>query len=281
MMDKTPYITNEHIQIENSTIPGYEGARGVGIRIFRPLSSRDNSPVIIYFHDGGYILGSIDASANYAASVAASTNLPVISFNYSLAPENKYPDALYDSYAVLTYVYENSNELNIDKDRIITFGTSAGGGLCSALNLYTRDINGPEPMLQVLIQPMLDNRNITSSSYEITDNRIWNRSKNIYAWNTYLGDLPEKEIPYTAVPALCDDLSGLPPTYITVGSVEVFRDEVIEFADKLTESHVPVEFNLYKGGFHGFEFFMPQAEISRKSIDDVMNYINNFVEQNH
>lgn len=277
MMEATPSIPYENIEIEDRTIPGYKDGGNVEIRIYKPKTAKESSEVVIFFHDGGYVLGSIKSSDNYAKNIANSTNLPVVSVDYSLAPEAKYPDALYDSFAALNYVYDNANELNVDKDKIITYGVSAGAGLCASLNLYTRDNNGPKPMLQILLQPMLDYRNITKSSYEVQDTRIWGRSKNIFAWNAYLGDLINGEVPYTASPSLCDDLSNLPSTYITVGSVEVFRDEVIEYTQKLNAANIPVEFHLYNGGFHGFEFFAPQATISQNSTNDVFEYINNFI----
>jgi acetyl esterase/lipase len=280
IIDSETYDYKDNIAIDNKIILGYKDAGNVEIRIFTPSTKIDNSSVIIMVHSGGYVVGSIDSSANYATHLAQSTNLPVISFNYSLAPEKTYPNALYDAYAVLKYVNENADELNIDNKKIITYGTSAGGGLCAALNLYTRDINGPKPMLQVLLQPMLDYRNTTQSSYEIVDSRIWSRSKNIFGWNQYLGNQTKDEITYTASPSLCEDLSNLPPTFLTVGTMEVFRDEVMEYAKKLATNHVPVEFHLYNGSFHGSENFVPEAKISKNQVNDVINYINEFLANN-
>ncbi|HHY64358.1 MAG TPA: alpha/beta hydrolase, partial [Clostridiaceae bacterium] len=133
------------------------------------------------------------------------------------------------------------------------------------------DRGGPEIKFQMPLYPMIDDRNITPSSYEITkDNcpRAWNRELNIIAWRMYLGDIDTDEVPQYAAPARAQDLSGLPPVYTCVGQLDPFRDETVNYVTRLAQAGVPVEFHLYPGCYHGFDAISNNTEISRQARDE-------------
>jgi len=172
-----------------------------------------------------------------------------------LAPENPHPAPVEDCYAGLVWTTVHAGELGIDATRLAVGGGSAGGGLAAGTALLARDRGGPALCYQMLIYPMLDDRNTTPSSYEITDVGIWDRATNLNGWQALLGDQAGTEgvSPYAA-PARATDLAGLPAAYLDVGTADLFRDEDIDYAQRLMQAGVPVELHVYPGAYHAFEF---------------------------
>src|SRR2546423_532655 len=161
---------------------------------------------------------------------------------------------------------EHAAELGADPERIIIVGASAGGGLTASLALLLRDRKGPQPLGQVLMCPMLDDRNETPSSHQMAGLGVWDRTANETGWTALLGDSrggPDVS-PYAA-PARAEDLSGLPPAFLDVGSAETFRDEVVAYASRIWQAGGVAELHVWPGGFHGFEGFAPQAALSRSA----------------
>lgn len=233
------------------------------IKIYEPIRSEGTlRPALLWIHGGGYVLGHPDNEDAMCERFVKEANCVVISPNYRLAPEHPFPAAIEDCYAALVWMYGVSGELHIDESRIAIGGGSAGGGLTAALALLARDRGGPSVCFQMPLYPMIDDRNVTSSSYEITDPAVWNRANNLAAWKMYLGKQEEEEISPFAAPSRATDLSGLPPTYTCVGQLDPFRDETIDFVRRLAGAGVDVEFQLYPGGYHAFEHVVPNAEIS-------------------
>jgi acetyl esterase/lipase len=176
----------------------------------------------------------------------------VVSMQYRLAPEDPYPAGVEDCYAALVWTVQHADELGIDATRIAVGGESAGGGLAAATALLARDRKGPELVFQALTYPMLDDRNNTPSARELHDIPSWSQQHNDSAWRAVLGmkaGSPDVE-PYAA-PARATDLSGLPPTLIQVGEIDVFRDEDITYATRLLQAGVPTELHVYPGAYHG------------------------------
>ena len=182
----------------------------------------------------------------------------------TLSPEPA-NDVWHDCYAGLQWTVDNAAELHIDPTRIAVGGESAGGGLAAATCLLARDRGGPEVGFQYLIYPMLDDRNVTPSSREFADGWPgWPRELNVVAWEAVLGgQVGSDEVSPYAAPARATDLANLPPVYIDVGNLEVFRDEDIEFANRLMQAGVPVELHVYPGVFHGWEMATPHAAVTK------------------
>jgi acetyl esterase/lipase len=190
--------------------------------------------------------------------------LIVVSVEYRLAPEWPYPAAIDDCYAGLVWTAAHGEELGIDTERLLIAGASAGGGLAAAAALMARDLGGPPLIGQVLMCPMLDDRNETPSSYELDGEGIWDRVSNLTGWTALLGDKrggPDVS-PYAA-PARATDLSGLASAFIDVGSVETFRDEDVDYATRIWRAGGEAELHVWPGGFHGFEMMAPDATLSR------------------
>jgi acetyl esterase/lipase len=191
----------------------------------------------------------------------------VVSVEYRLAPEHPDPAPVEDCYAGLVWTAKNAAELDIDPERILIAGASAGGGLAAGTALLARDRGFPELTHQILLCPMLDDRMITPSSRMLVDTGIWDAEDNAFGWTALLGDRrggPDVS-PYAA-PARATDLSRLPRTFLDVGSAETFRDETIDYAQRLCQAGVSVDFHLWGGGFHGFDMMAPHAAISRAAV---------------
>ena len=252
---------NPDIQISDYNVPGLNNAPDVRIRVYTPKNSLNKNPGIYYIHGGGMIIGNIEGEEANAITLALKLNAVVVSVGYRLAPENPYPAAVEDCYAGLRWMAENSNTLKVDLDRIAVYGGSAGGGLTIATSMMARDNNFPKVCFQMSLYPMIDDRNSTVSSHQITNLGIWDRATNIEAWNWYLGG---KEADEYAAPARAKYINNLPPTFIDVGEADLFRDEDIQFVQKLIEAGVKTEFHLYPGAFHGSEVLAPEATLSKK-----------------
>jgi acetyl esterase/lipase len=240
-------------------IPGPAGDQR--IRIYRPKNIGSKAPALVNIHGGGMVMGSIAGEAANAQMLSAETGAVVISVDYRKAPENPYPAGADDCYSAAQWVFDNAQELGIDPQNIGIYGGSAGGGLALAVALMARDRGTMKFKYMMPIYPMIDDRNETSSTHEVTEVGIWDRAGNIEAWQMYLGGKPADGY---AAPARMQDVSGLPPAYIDVGEMDAFRDEDTHFALRLLQSGVPCEFHIYPGAYHASEVFAPEAELSKR-----------------
>jgi acetyl esterase/lipase len=232
-------------------VPGAD--RPVRVRIYRSANQTTfdvDFPAILYIHGGGLIYGDLDVEDDDARLLAAAIGAVVVSVDYRLAPEYPYPAAVTDCVTALRWIAAHASDLRVDPSRIALFGGSAGGCLAIATALHARDHAGPAIALVMAPYPMLDNANDTPSSHEITDLGIWDRADNIEAWQLYLGQ--QVPGPY-AVPARTQNLRGLPPMFLDVGTVDLFRDETITFAQRLAQAAVPVELHVHAGAYHASE----------------------------
>ncbi len=252
---------SQTVSVEDRKVPGHEGDPDISVRIFRPNSSSTDLPGIYFIHGGGMILGNVDGESAVCTRLCAELGAVVVSVEYRLAPEHPYPAPVDDCYAGLVWTAEHGAELGIDPSRLAIFGMSAGGGLALAMSLLARDRRGPSICFQMPIYPMIDDRNMTQSSREVTEVGIWDRSANIAAWALYLNGLAADQY---AAPARATRLVGLPPTFIDVGEMDVFRDEDIAFAARLVQAGVPTEFHMYPGAYHASETLAPEATLSQR-----------------
>lgn len=250
---------NENVITEDRVLAGPDGVPDMAVRIFRPSGATGVLPAIYFIHGGGMVQGSVDGESLIAAMLCEAVNAVMVSVEYRLAPENPYPAAVEDCYAGLVWMAENAEELGFDPGRLAVYGGSAGGGLAIATALTVREQGGPPICFMAPIYPMIDDRNETPSSHEITNIGIWDRAGNLEAWDWYLGGKPADGY---AAPARAEDLSGLPPTFMDVGELDLFRDENITFAARLLHAGVPTELHVYPGAYHGSEILAPEAALS-------------------
>tara|TARA_X000000368_G_scaffold292680_1_gene232713 strand:+ start:3987 stop:4943 length:957 start_codon:yes stop_codon:yes gene_type:complete len=251
----------ENVLVEDVLIPGLNNDPDVKVRLYKPIDLAKESPCLLWMHPGGMTIGDANMEDLTSAQRAVDHSCLVASVDYRLAPENPYPSAPDDCYAALLWFANNASELGISSSRIAIGGASAGAGLAASTSLRARDESGPEIVFQLLTYPMLDHRNTNPSSYGVMDDfRVWNRKANLISWEAYLGDLTD--IPTYASPSLELNLSNLPPTMISVGALDNFVDECIDFAQRLMQAGVRTDLRVYGGAFHGSVGFVSHSPIS-------------------
>jgi triacylglycerol lipase len=200
--------------------------------------------------------------------VVGRTGCAALAVDWRRAPEHPYPAALHDCSAVLRAVAADLPGVDADPGHVVVAGASSGGGVAAGLTLLVRDRGEHTLAGQLLIYPMLDDRRVTVSSRTVTDPRVWNHESNHIGWTAYLGGLSGDNVPATAAPARATDLSGLPPAWISTTDLDLFRDEDIDYARRLTEAGVPTELHVYPGGVHGFDLFAPDAALTQRFCRD-------------
>jgi acetyl esterase/lipase len=225
-------------------------------------------PAVLFFHGGGYIFGHIDLFDGPVSRYVSASGVSFLSVEYRRAPEHPFPTPLEDAYGALRWINEHAAELGVDPDRIGVMGDSAGGGMAAALTILARERGGPKIARQILLMPMLDDRTRTPDP-EIASNVLWSYDDSATAWPALLGEkVGGPDVPATAAPARLEDASGLPPAYIEVGQIDVFRDEDLAYATKLSRAGVPVEFHLHPGAPHEFDSIAFDSDVARRAIAD-------------
>ncbi len=247
------------------TVPGPAGAPDLTVRVYRPAGVTGTLPGLYFIHGGGMVMGDLEGEHRTAVLLTAQVGCVTVSVDYRLAPEHPDPAPVEDCYAGLAWMSAHAAELGVDPGRIAVYGGSAGGGLAAGTALLARDRGGPPLCFQALIYPMVDDRNVTPSSHEILDLGVWDRGTNLEAWGWYLGGRQGTDdvTPYAA-PARATDLSGLPPAFLDVGELDLFRDEDVDLAARLLRAGVPTELHVYPGAYHASESFAPKAALSRR-----------------
>lgn len=262
--EETTFTRDGELELSRHQIDGSDG-HSTQMVLLRPRDRSTAAPLIYHVHGGGMVVGSAYDILPQLTELALETGAAIASVEYRLAPEHPYPAAAEDVYAGLVWLSRQAADLELDPTRIIIHGVSAGGGLAAAAALLARDRGGPRLFGQMLICPMLDDRNNSDSGLQMAGVGAWDRTANETAWNLYLGDLPRDAVPIYASPARADDLSGLPPTFIDVGSAETFRDEDIAYASKIWACGGDAELHVWPGGTHSFDLLVPDAPISHEA----------------
>ncbi|MDB5082010.1 MAG: hypothetical protein JWP00_3934 [Chloroflexi bacterium] len=257
------------VRVEERNLSGPEGTHEFMVRIYWPEPQPAAAlPALIWAHGGGFVVGHPTEHDNIALNFVRQADCVVISVDYRLAPENPFPAGIEDCYTALQWVAANASELGIDADRIAIGGYSAGGALAAGLALLARDRSGPKLVFQMPLCACLDDRNITPSSYEITDGRVWSRAVSESAWNLYLPGVDRSTTSPYAAPARAADLAGLPPAYFGIGELDLMRDENIDYASRLLQAGVGVELHIFPGAFHGFELYSPDSLLGQRALQE-------------
>ena len=238
-------------------VPGPAGCPDVPVRVYRPRRLQPASPAVFFIHGGGMYLGDLDYEHVTAVRICEELGVLVISTGYRKAPEHPHPAQVDDCYAALCWMSGNAQFLDYDPDRLAIFGGSAGGNLALATALKARDLEGPALSYVVALYPMVDHRNTTNSAHAVGP---WDRAANTEAWNWFLaGQVPDGY----AAPLHAEDLAGLPPTFIDVGTADLFLDENLALAQRLLAAGVSTELHVHPGVYHAAEYYAPDAEIAR------------------
>lgn len=262
-------LAGEPFNHEERSVPGPNGP--VTLSIFHPQDGQAAGqlrPVIYHMHMGGMVVGNRFSGFKDVLRWGKATGAICIGVEYRLSPEHKFPVGLEDCYAGLSWIGSHLEELGIDPSRLLVAGQSAGGNLATCLALMARDRGGPKLCGLLLDCPMLDDSNDTVSARQFIGDGTWTHGSNETAWAASHGsDRAERDLGRYATAMREKDLSGLPPTFICVGSAEVFRDEDVAFAQRLWAAGVQTELHVWPGGYHCFDMLVPDATVSKASIE--------------
>jgi acetyl esterase/lipase len=255
---------------QQELLAGPDGS--VALTLFRPKNVSGPLPAVLWMHGGGMIIGN--RHINDAQLIEWTRNLSSIfvTVEYRLAPEHPFPAPLDDCHTGLMHLFENANDLGIDAARIGVGGQSSGGNLATALALRVRDEGVHSLAFQYLEYPMIDDRQVTTSS-QLDDLPMWSREANGFGWRSYLGELYGTDrVPAYAAPARAENLAGLPPTFLCIGTADGFRDEVMTYAARLLAADVLTELHVYAGAPHAYQLF-PNSEVGGLGLHDSESWL--------
>jgi acetyl esterase/lipase len=263
-----PWNARPDVAVRQELVPGPPGAPPVKVLVINADGVDRLRPAVLFMHGGGYIGGSVGRELFRMQDAARALDCVVVSVDYRVAPETPFPGPRDDCYAALEWLRDNAESLGVEGSRIALLGESAGGGLAAQLSLLARDRGDVSILAQVLVYPMLDDRTDTADTVPAhIGTFVWTRASNRFGWKCYLGAEPGgAHVPPGAVPARERDLTGLPPTWIGVGGLDLFVTENIAFAERLMRAGVSTELRVVPGAYHGFNRSAPDAAVS-KSFD--------------
>lgn len=263
-------------RVENLTIPSPSG--NIPIRIYTP-SANTLLPVLVYFHGGGWVLGDLNMSDYTCRCLANDSKCIIVSVDYRLAPEHKFPAAVEDAYTAITWVSANAEAIGGDRDRLGVIGDSAGGNLAAAVSLMARDKQTPALAIQILLYPVT-HYNFNTESYQNFGNGKFGLTTEemTWFWHHYLLDKNDGKNPY-ASPLLAEDLTQLPPALIITAEYDILRDEAEAYAHRLQQAGVSVHLKRYAGTIHAFIGLASVLDIGKQAITDINFYLKNFFKQ--
>jgi acetyl esterase/lipase len=232
-------------------------------------------PAVLYTHGGGMIFGSAAFSDPRVSQQVSATGVPFLSVDYRLAPEATGTMLVEDAYAGLTWLIANAAKLGVDTNRIAVMGESAGGGIAAGLAILARERRIPIAK-QILVYPMIDDRNVTPDP-ALAPFANWTYDNNYTGWKAVLGDdIGTDRVSPIVAPARLKDFAGLPPAYIEVGELDIFRDEDIAYALEISKAGIPIELHVHPGAPHGFEGHAPNSQVAKRAMADRYRVLGSF-----
>lgn len=266
--------TVEGVTIRDVTVAVGQNIESIRVRLYSPQRRTDAVPAILWCHGGGFIIGTSELVERNSIYLAREVGILVAAVDYRLAPEHPFPVPLNDCYAALKWLHTEAASLGVLPDRIAVGGESAGGGLAAALTLLAHDHKSVPVAFQLLIYPMLDDRTTTRRDIDTSMLRIWSFKSNVYGWTSYLGHDPGIDgVSTYAAPARREDLTGLPPAWIGIGTLDLFHDEDVLYSKRLRDAGVPCQMDVVEGAYHLFDIVSPNAAVVkgfRKSYLDAL-----------
>lgn len=270
LMNKVTRFTEKKkrkgIAIKRMEVESSSDGPNIPVFILKPKNIERPLPIMLYTHGGGYVVGSPLVNT-FLDNFIQKRPCIIVAPKYRKALTEPYPAALNDCYDTLLWTKRNWQKLGGCNDKLMIYGESAGGGLASAIVLRNRDSKDVEITFQMPVYPMLDYRNNTESAKASQNTLYWNHGTNKLAWKLYLKKIigEQRKVPSYASPALNTDFNDLPPAISFVGDCEPFKDEVVQYFKKMRDAGTEVDFDLFPGTFHAFELVRPEAKISQKA----------------
>jgi acetyl esterase len=254
-------------RIENRTIPGPAGAPEIPVRIYWPVGdAAARLPIIVFFHGGGWVICNLDTHDGLSRALSAEVGAIVVSVDYRLAPENRFPAAAEDAYGATAWAAAHARELGGDADRLAVAGDSAGGNLAAVAALMARDRGGPRLRFQLLIYPVIDSACDTLSYRDNAEGYFLTAAQMRWYWDQYIGE-GDRAHPY-ASPLRAPDLSHLPPAHVVTAEFDPLRDEAEAYAERLRSAGGTATVRRYEGMFHGFFSMGMLLEAARRASDE-------------
>jgi acetyl esterase len=244
---------------------------GLAVRVYRHRGQRDGAPVVVYLHGGGWVVGDLELNDGWCRWFVQKSGVPVVSVDYRLAPEHPFPAPLEDCLTATSWVAAHAVELGCDPDRVAVMGTSAGGNLAAAVALRAREA-GLRLAAQVLVYPVLDSSCATPSYAEHARGYFLERDQMRWYWDQYTVDTAARESPL-ASPSRAQDLGGLPYTVLVTAELDPLRDEGADYARRLSEAGVRVDYRCFAGQLHGFvvnRAAFSEADVATAEIVDLL-----------
>ena len=244
------------VRVENVWVERPSSKSKLRLRLYQPAAPVPTMPALLWLHGGGYVIGKPEMDDATCAQFVQELGISILSVDYRLAPKHPFPAGLDDSYLALTWLVAQAQQLGIDPARIAIGGQSAGAGLAAALIQLAHDKQEVQPAFQLLVYPMLDDRTTLRPDLGDSNHIAWTQSSNRYGWEAYLGQPGgATNLPAYAAPARRENLAGLPPAWIGVGTLDLFHDENVSYAQRLQASGVACDLLIVPGAFHGFNVF--------------------------
>lgn len=252
------------VTVRDVIISGGDG-QPLRVRLYLPDEVAEPRAAMLWVHGGGMIIGTPEQDEASNLELCRDFGLVVAAPQYRLSPGHPFPAPLEDCYAALVWLRSQAGELNISPDRIAVGGNSAGAGLAAGLALLAHDRQQVAVAFQLLVYPMIDDRTALRTDVDDRRLRLWSTKSNRFGWRSYLGRAPGGgDVSAYAAPARRQDLSGLPPAWIGVGTCDLFHDEDVAYARRLAEAGVPCTLKVVEGAFHGFDLVGPGVAVARE-----------------
>jgi acetyl esterase/lipase len=252
----------DDIQVDNVWIQSQDPGHKIRLRVYRPRMIVTPAPVLVWMHGGGFFIGTPEQNDAFLFHLVQELSIVVVSIDYRLAPEHPFPTPLYDCYAALKWVQTHPQLLGIDSNRIAIGGESAGGGLAASLAQLAHDRGEIHPVFQLLVYPMLDDRTTLRTDMMDKEWIAWSIENNRLGWEVYLHQpCGLEKVPDYAVASRRADLTGLPPAWIGVGTLDLFYEEDLAYAQAQKRCNVSCEVLIVSGAFHAFDQFDPKLNV--------------------
>ncbi len=268
--------SDRKVSVSSYKTPGYHNA-ALKTLVIEPNNSEGKLPCIVFFHGGGFMLKASFAHYKLAKMYAEELPCKVVLTDYRLSPKFQFPVPAEDCFQTYQWVLDHTAMLNIDPDKIMIAGDSAGGNLALAVTLMARDRGTRIPDAQLLIYPATDRRMITESMKKYVDTPVWNANLTKIIWRAYLGDQHPEKIEY-ASPIEAESFEGFPPTYIEVAQYDALHDEGVCLYNRLQEQNIACELHEIMGTCHGFETAL-QSNMLRDCMNNRIAWLKNTVKR--